>query len=171
MPNIWKAGNNMIEHNNGESALRQSSRRLYAEIFSLKDTLYHDLLERFKEDDSIKEYEEKWKAGIMIAAASTALFSTALSGSKEYPFIYSFHAIKLQALFPGGEAALEDCMAAISKLLNGTSYHSGAFAEGLALWLYFNIKGKESFREEETLPFLLAGQYINQYYYNWFDKL
>lgn len=160
----------MIEHKNGETSLKQNSRRLYAEIFSLKDTLYNDLLERFREDVSLKEHAEQWKSGIMTAAVSTALFSSALAGSKEFPYIYSYLKIKLQALHPSGEAAFEDCMSAISKLLNGTDYHTGAFAEGLALWLYFNIKGKESFNEDDTLPFLLAGQYINQYFYNWFDK-
>lgn len=160
----------MIEHANEETSLKHNSRRLYAEIYSLRDTLYNDLLERFGEDASLKEHAERWKSGIMTAAVSTALFSSALSGSKAFPYIYSYLKIKLQALHPAGEAAFEDCMSTISKLLNGTDYHSGAFAEGLALWLYFNIKGKESFHEEDTLPFLLAGQYINQYFYNWFDK-
>lgn len=160
----------MIDRKNGEASLKQDSRRLYAEIFSIKDTLYNDLIERFPEDASLKENAEQWKVCVMAAAVSTALFSTALAGSKEFPYVYSYLHLKLQALYPASEAVFEDCMAAIAKLLDGTDYHSGAFAEGLALWLYFTIQGKESFQEEETLPFLLAGQYVNQYFYNWFDK-
>ncbi|OMF22739.1 hypothetical protein BK133_25435 [Paenibacillus sp. FSL H8-0548] len=160
----------MKQQENEESTLRQSSRLLYAEVYSLKDTLYNDLLERFKDDESIIEKADHWKMGIMAASISTALFSSVLSGSKDFPYIYSYLKIKLSAQHPEGEAVIEDCMGMISKLLNDSAYHSGAFSEGIALWLYFSIKGRETFVEEETLPYLLAGQYINQSFYNWFDK-
>ncbi|OBZ16716.1 MULTISPECIES: hypothetical protein [Bacillales] len=160
----------MNQQNNEESSLKQSSRRLYAEVFSLKDTLYHDLLERFKGDHFLTEHKEQWKTGIMAAAISTALFSSALTGSKEFPYVYSYLKIKLKAYHPEGEAAIESCMGVISNLLNGAEYNAEAFSEGLALWLYFSMRGKETFIEEETVPYMLAGQYINQYYYNWFDK-
>ncbi|WP_169083227.1 hypothetical protein [Paenibacillus sp. PL91] len=160
----------MKQHKNEESSLKQSSRRLYAEVFSLKDTLYHDLIDRFKDDHFLLENKEQWKTGIMAAAISTALFSTVLSGSKEFPYVYSYLKIKLQAHHPEGEAAIESCMGVISNLLNGAEYNVEAFSEGIALWLYFSIRGRETFVEEETVPYMLAGQYINQYYFNWFDK-
>lgn len=169
--NVFReAGEGMNQQENKESLLRQSARRLYAELFSLKDTLYNDLLNRFKDDASILEKVEQWKLGIITASMATALYSKVLAGSKEFPYIYSYLTVKLNAEHPEGEAAFEDCMGAISKLLNDAEYHAGAFSEGLALWLYFSIRGRETFVEEETLPYLLAGQYINQSFYNWFDK-
>lgn len=160
----------MNQHKNEESSLKQSSRRLYAEVFSLKDTLYNDLLERFKDDASLKDKAEQWKTGIMAASISTALYSSILAGSKEFPFIYSYLKIKLKAYHPEGEAAIEDCMGTISNLLNGAAYHPESFSEGIALWLYFSIRGRETFVEKETMPYMLAGQFMNQYFYNWFDK-
>lgn len=160
----------MNKHKNENSSLKQSSRRLYAEVFSLKDTLYNDLLERFKDDVSLKVKAEQWKTGIMTASISTALFSSILTGNREFPYLYSYLRIKLKAYHPEGEAAIEDCMCVISNLLNGAAYNPESFAEGLALWLYFSIKGRESFAEEEIVPYMLAGQYINQHFYNWYDK-
>lgn len=160
----------MDERTKEQTSLKQNSRRLYAEVFSLKDTLYNDLLERFKNDISLTEKAEQWKTGMMAAAISTALFSSMLAGNKTFPFIYSYLKIKLKEYHPEGEEAIEDCMGVISKLLNGNAYNSELFSEGIALWLYFSIRGREKFVEEETVPYLLAGQFINQYFFNWFDK-
>jgi len=159
-----------MQHENEETSLKLSARRLYAEIFSLKDTLYNDLLNRFKNDVSLTEKAEQWKAGIMAAAISTALYSSSLAGNKEFPYVYSYLKIKLKAHHSEGEAAIEDCMSVISGLLNEADYQPDSFSEGISLWLYFSIKGRESFVEEETVPYMLAGQYINQFFYNWFDR-
>ncbi|WP_339208757.1 hypothetical protein MHH56_13460 [Paenibacillus sp. FSL K6-3182] len=158
-----------MQHKNEETSLKLSARRLYAEIFSLKDTLYNDLLHRFKDDVSLTEKVEQWKTSIMAAAISTALYSSSLGGNKEFPYVYSYLKIKLKTYHSEGEAAIEDCMSVISGLLNEADYQPESFSEGIALWLYFSIQGKESFVEEETVPYLLTGQYINQVFYNWFD--
>ncbi|WP_028611187.1 hypothetical protein [Paenibacillus harenae] len=160
----------MFSANKEQSSFKERSRMLYAQVDSLKDSLYADLLERFRQDKSIGEHEARWKLGIMVAAISTALFSKALAVNKEYPVIYTYFKIKLNEYSPESEAAIEDCMGLIADIMNRTDYDPISFTDTIALWLYFNIRGKEQLMIDETTPYLLVAQFINNNFFNWFDE-
>ncbi|MNZ79447.1 hypothetical protein D3C78_980510 [compost metagenome] len=160
----------MFSINMEQSGFKERSRLLYAQVDSLKDSLHADLVERFKQDRTIKELEDKWKLYIMVASISTALFSRTLAGSKEYLIVYTYFKIKLKEYAPEGEAAIEDCVDLIADFMRRTEYEPIAFTDTIALWLYFNIRGKEELVMEETTPFLLVAQFINNNFYNWFDN-
>ncbi|MBD2870088.1 hypothetical protein [Paenibacillus arenilitoris] len=160
----------MFSANKEQSSLKERSRLLYAQVDSLKESLYADLLERFRQDKTIGEQEAKWKLGIMVASISTALFSRALAGNKEYPVIYAYFKIKLSEHSSGGESAIEECIGLIADFMNRTDYDPIAFTDTIALWLYFHIRGKEQLMIDETTPYLLVAQFINNNFFNWFDE-
>lgn len=143
---------------------------LFAQVDVLKENLYSDLLERFKQDHTISEQDRRWKLGILVAAISTSLFSKSLIRNKEYPILYTYFKIKINEFDSDGEAAFEDCMGLIADLMSTTDYDPITFTDTIALWLYFQIRGKEELNVEEMAPYMLVAQFINNNFYNWFDE-
>ncbi|NIK75828.1 hypothetical protein FHS15_000928 [Paenibacillus castaneae] len=160
----------MFSNNKEEISFKERSRLLFAQVDLLKENLYMDLLERFKQDPTVGEHERKWKLSILVASISTALFSKSLIRNKEYPTLYTYFIIKINEFDSEGEAAIEDCMGLIADLMNRTEYDPIQFTDTIALWLYFQIRGKEELNLEETAPYMLVAQFINNNFFNWFDE-
>ncbi|WP_424768338.1 hypothetical protein [Paenibacillus sp. sgz302251] len=156
--------------NQKELSFKESSRLLFAQVDALKDSLYADLKERFKQDNTITEQEQKWKLAIMVSSISTALFSSSLVGNKEYPVLYTYFKIKINEYDSNGEAALEDCMGLIADLMARSEYDPGPFTDTIAMWLYFHMRGKEELVLEESAAYMLVAQFIHNNFYNWFDS-
>jgi hypothetical protein len=154
-----------------DALLEERSRLLYVHAYSLKDTVHDDLSTRYKDHSLIVDKEEDWKMFFMAASISTALFSSVLVGNRDFPRIYAYQKLKINEHFIEGEAAIEDCMGFISDLTKGSEYNPERFSETLAMWLYFKVKGTmDEFVSEETTPFMLIGQFITNYFFDWFDK-
>lgn len=150
-------------------SFKESSRILFAQIDTLKEGVYEDLLVRYKHDRSIAEYERKWKLSFMAASISTALFSNCLLYNKQYPVLYTYFNIKMKEFDAEGESVLEDCIGLIADLLRRADYDPLLFSETIALWLYFTIRGKEELAAEETAPYMLVAQFIHNHFFNWFE--
>lgn len=160
----------MNRYDKFDTQLKESSRVLYAQVFALKDSLHNELLERFKNEPTIAVDGERWKLLIMTASVSTALFSTVLSGNKNFLLLYTYFKIKLKEYNSEAETKMDDCMQYIADLRNGVEYSSEQFSEAMVLWLYFSIRGKDQFAQDELAPYSIVGQFIHDYFYNWFDK-